>query len=56
LKIFRAHPVTDLLASATVAIPAKDGALALDEVQLEGKRRMSAAEFRRGWPGQLVVE
>jgi methionyl-tRNA formyltransferase len=38
---------------APLAFPAKDGALALDEVQLEGKRRMTAAEFVRGYPGEL---
>jgi methionyl-tRNA formyltransferase len=53
LKIFRAHLMADNLAPAAIAFPAKDGVLALDEVQLEGKRRMSAAQFQRGWPGQL---
>jgi methionyl-tRNA formyltransferase len=32
-----------------LVIATKDGALRLDEVQLEGKRRMSAAEFLRGY-------
>jgi methionyl-tRNA formyltransferase len=31
-----------------ITITARDGALSLGEVQLEGKRRMSAAEFLRG--------
>jgi len=31
-------------------VAAKDGALLLEEVQLEGKRRMTAAEFLRGFP------
>jgi methionyl-tRNA formyltransferase len=33
---------------STLLIATKDGALSLGEVQLEGKRRMSAAEFLRG--------
>ncbi len=33
-----------------VAIGAADGALLLNQVQLEGKRRMSAADFARGHP------
>jgi methionyl-tRNA formyltransferase len=32
-----------------LVIAAKDGALRLEEVQLEGKRRMSAEEFLRGY-------
>jgi methionyl-tRNA formyltransferase len=36
-----------------LVISASDGALALGEVQLEGKRRMSAAEFLRGHPTPL---
>ena len=36
-----------------LVIAAKDGALRLEEVQLEGKRRMSAAEFLRGYNGPL---
>jgi methionyl-tRNA formyltransferase len=52
LKIFRSTIVSDP-AMAPLAFPAKNAALALDEVQLEGKRRMSAAEFVRGYPGML---
>jgi methionyl-tRNA formyltransferase len=52
LKVFRARIVKDP-SLAPLAFPAKDGALALDEVQLEGKRRMTAAEFVRGYPGEL---
>jgi methionyl-tRNA formyltransferase len=52
LKVFRARIVNDS-SLAPLAFPAKDGALALDEVQLEGKRRMTAAEFVRGYPGEL---
>ena len=52
LKVFRARIVNDS-SPAPLAFPAKDGALALDEVQLEGKRRMTAAEFVRGYPGEL---
>ena len=36
-------------------IATKDGALRLEEVQLEGKRRMSAAEFLRGYSAPLRV-
>jgi len=39
----------------SIVIAARDGALALGEVQLEGKRRMSAAEFLRGYPGALRI-
>lgn len=57
LKIFRATIVDrsgnagEILANENelVVAAAKD-ALSLDEVQLEGKRRMSAAEFLRGHP------
>ncbi|MEY2505312.1 MAG: methionyl-tRNA formyltransferase, partial [Verrucomicrobiota bacterium] len=52
LKIFRAHIESDGTPSP-LAFPAKDGVLALDEVQLEGKRRMSAAEFLRGYHAPL---
>jgi len=61
LKIFRAH-VVDAAAAASEAgsvvnVNAKEGEffiqtgrghLAIDELQIEGKRRMSAAEFLRG--------
>jgi len=36
-----------------LVIATNDGALRLEEVQLEGKRRMSAAEFLRGYNGPL---
>lgn len=36
-----------------LVIAAKDGSLRLEEVQLEGKRRMSAAEFLRGYNAPL---
>jgi methionyl-tRNA formyltransferase len=39
----------------SITIAAKDGALSLGEVQLEGKLRMSAAEFLRGYPGSLHI-
>ncbi|MFL6520293.1 MAG: methionyl-tRNA formyltransferase [Chthoniobacterales bacterium] len=48
LKIFRAHPAGKSSA-APLLVPAKDEALVLEEVQLEGKRRMSAEEFLRGY-------
>jgi len=36
-------------------VAAGSGALSLQEVQLEGKRRMSAAEFLHGYPGVAVL-
>jgi len=50
LKIFRAHVTND---PGPLSFQAGDSALALDEVQLEGKRRMSAAEFLRGYHAPL---
>ena len=49
LKVYRAS-VTDSCSAdpGNLVIPTKSGALKLEEVQLEGKRRMSAAEFLRG--------
>ena len=50
LKVHMAS-VTDSCSAdpANLIIPTKFGALKLEEVQLEGKRRMSAAEFLRGY-------
>jgi methionyl-tRNA formyltransferase len=56
LKIFSARVVTPAKTApgeisrsdGSIVITANDGALSLGEVQLEGKRRMSAAEFLRG--------
>jgi methionyl-tRNA formyltransferase len=54
LKIFRATVVDAAhKAPGEIVVAAKDGALSLSEVQLEGKRRMSAAEFLRGHPVPL---
>src|SRR5438105_12299619 len=50
LKIFRAHVAGD---SPGGLLLAKGGAISLDEVQLEGKRRMSGVEFLRGYHGPL---
>ena len=56
LKIFRASIADSCSADpANLVIPTKQGALKLEEVQLEGKRRMSAAEFLRGYPGRLRI-
>lgn len=52
LKIFRAHVASEG-AGDPLTFPASDGLLALNEVQLEGKRRMKAAEFLRGYPGPV---
>lgn len=50
LKVFRASVVDSCSADpASLIIPTKAGALRLEEVQLEGKRRLSAAEFLRGY-------
>jgi methionyl-tRNA formyltransferase len=49
LKVFRASVVDSCSADpANLVVPTKRGAIRLGEVQLEGKRRMSAAEFLRG--------
>src|SRR5437588_2504515 len=50
LKIFRAPIAGE---SPRGSLLAKDGAISLDEVQLEGKRRMSSVEFLRGYSGPL---
>jgi methionyl-tRNA formyltransferase len=57
IKVHRAT-VTDSCNAdpANLVIPTKSGALQLEEVQLEGKRRMSAAEFLRGYQGPVRVE
>jgi methionyl-tRNA formyltransferase len=50
LKVYRAA-VTDSCSAdpANLVIPTRSGAVRLEEVQAEGKRRMSAAEFLRGY-------
>lgn len=63
LKIFsakvaaaaRTAPGGILSSDGSILIATHDGALALGEVQLEGKRRMSATEFLRGHPMPLSV-
>jgi methionyl-tRNA formyltransferase len=62
LKIFRAHlrpetgrPGSILHADGEIVISAGEAALAIDEVQLAGKRRMRASEFVRGYPPPLRV-
>jgi methionyl-tRNA formyltransferase len=50
LKIHRARVADSCGADpANLVIPVRDGAVGLEEVQLEGKRRMSATEFLRGY-------
>lgn len=64
LKIFSATvvpaaqcaPGEVVRSDGSIVIAAKDGALSLGEVQLEGKRRMKAAEFLRGHNTPLRVE
>jgi methionyl-tRNA formyltransferase len=46
----RGKPGEILRKDKELVIGAADRALSLTEVQLEGKRRMSAAEFLRGQP------
>jgi methionyl-tRNA formyltransferase len=56
LKIFRASVVDSCSADpANLVVPTKAGALRLEEVQLEGKRRMNAAEFLRGYSASFRV-
>jgi methionyl-tRNA formyltransferase len=59
LKIFaasivdlRGEPGEILRRDRELVVAATDRALSLTEVQLEGKRRMSAAEFLRGQAGR----
>ena len=65
LKIFRASVVPGEQAAPGkilradqegILISAKSGAVLLGEVQLEGKRRMSAAEFVHGHPGIVPAD
>ena len=60
LKIFsattadlRASPAKFAQKENELIVAAAEGALSFGEVQLEGKRRMSAAEFLRGHHGSL---
>jgi methionyl-tRNA formyltransferase len=56
LKIFRASVVDSCSADpANLVIPVRDGAVRLEDVQLEGKRRMSAVEFLRGHTTPLLI-
>lgn len=63
LKIFsgkvvaapKAAPGEILRSDGSITIAARDGALSLGEVQLEGKRRMSAGEFLRGHASPLSI-
>jgi methionyl-tRNA formyltransferase len=61
LKIFSARvidvakgtPGEVVRSDGSITIAAKDRVLLLGDLQIEGKRRMSAAEFLRGYPGSL---
>ncbi|MEY2525862.1 MAG: methionyl-tRNA formyltransferase [Verrucomicrobiota bacterium] len=62
LKIFSAaivdlsgKPGKILRSDREIVVAAGDRALSLGEVQLEGKRRMGAAEFARGYPSALQI-
>jgi methionyl-tRNA formyltransferase len=50
LKIFRAALANGAVGTDGLRVAARDGALLLLDVQLEGKKRMSAAELMRGHP------
>jgi methionyl-tRNA formyltransferase len=56
LKVFRAS-VTDSCSAdpANLVIPTKKDAVRLEEVQLEGKRRMKAADFLRGYNAPVRI-
>lgn len=63
LKIHRAHPIDATATSASpgsvvavapeIHVASGDGLVVLDEIQLEGRKRLTAAEFARG--GHLQV-
>jgi methionyl-tRNA formyltransferase len=56
LKVYRARVVDSCSADpANLVIPVRDGAVRLEEVQLEGKRRLSAAEFLRGYSAPIRI-
>lgn len=56
LKIFRASVADSCSADpANLVIPTKQGTVRLEEVQLEGKRRMSATEFLRGYNAPVRI-
>ncbi len=56
LKIHRAKLVTGGRADPeNLMLAAQDGLLQLEEIQLEGKRRMTAAEFLRGYNAPVRV-
>ena len=50
LKIYRAVRESSADDAAGIRVPARGGALLLLDVQLEGKKRMSAADLVRGHP------
>ena len=57
-KVVAAQKVTPgeiVPSDGSITIAARDGALLLGEVQLEGKRRMSAADFLRGHATPLCI-
>ena len=56
LKVFRASVADSCSADpANLVIPTKQGAVRLEEVQLEGKRRLRVAEFLRGYHTPLQL-
>lgn len=56
LKVYRTRVVDSCSADpANLVIPVRDGAVRLEEVQLEGKRRLSAAEFLRGYSAPIRI-
>ena len=61
LKVWSARPATTVAPTAApgtldgVIVRCGEGSLELEEVQPEGKRRMPAADWRRGHPADLVL-
>ena len=55
LKAAHSAPGEVVRSDDSIVIAAGDGVLSLGEVQFEGRRRMGAAEFLRGYPGGLQV-
>jgi len=51
----KAAPGEIVRSDNSIVIAANDGALSLGEVQLEGKRRMGAGEFLRGYTAPLQI-
>jgi methionyl-tRNA formyltransferase len=51
----KTEPGEILRSDGSIVVVANEGALSLGEVQLEGKRRMSAGAFLRGHAGVVAL-